>query len=318
MNSFPSSVRGLRVVVTGAAGFIGTPLVARLLDEGATVVGIDVRRAHDAPGYEHLLADASALTVDDLEALRPDMVVHLASVVGVVAASSDPAATREIILGMTRRFVDLVESIAGVRFVYVSSSEVYGRSRSFPLTEDAPLAPLSAYGQAKRDAERLVMAETAAGRLDGVVVRPFNVYGPGQRTDFVVTRFVEQALAGADVTLVGSGDQLRTFTYVDDFVDGLLRASVHRGARRLFNVSGLETWTIRGLASTIVELTGSESALVSTAPAQLGRPSAIEVENRVASCAVAQRELGYQPVVGVREGVGRCVEHARARDLHPV
>lgn len=298
---------GRRVLVTGAAGFIGSALVPRLLAAGATVVGIDVRRGHEGPGYEHLLADAATLTADDLGRLRPDMVIHLASVVGVVAASSDPAATRTAILGMTTRFVELVETLPGTRFVYVSSSEVYGRSTEFPLVEGSPLAPLSAYGQAKRDAEQLVSAETAAGRLDGVVVRPFNVYGPGQRTDFVVTRFVEQALAGDDLTVVDSGDQLRTFTYVDDFVDGLMRAGVHEGDDRLFNVSGHETWTIGALASAVVDLAGSSSAIVSTAPTDLGRPREIEVENRVASCGRARRVLGYQPRVGVLQGIARCI-----------
>ncbi|OII21826.1 NAD(P)-dependent oxidoreductase [Frigoribacterium sp. MCBA15_019] len=311
-SSSASPYRGLRVLVTGAAGFIGSALVPRLLDAGATVVGIDVRQGHTGPGYEHVQGDAAALTADQLSSLRPDMVVHLASVVGVVAASADPEATRSTILGMTSRFVDLVEGLGGVRFVYVSSSEVYGQSASFPLVETSPLSPLSAYGCAKREAEELVVAETEAGRLDGVVVRPFNVYGPGQRTDFVVTRFVEQALRGDEVTVVGSGDQLRTFTYVDDFVDGLLRAAVHQGDERLFNLSGHETWTIGALASTVVDLADSSSPVVSTAPTDLGRPREIEVENRVASCDRARRVLGYHPRVGVLEGVARCVAAARA------
>ena len=306
-----SSLRDRRVLVTGAAGFIGSSLVPRLLEAGATVVGVDIRQGHAGPGYEHVLADAATLAPDDLERLRPDVVVHLASVVGVVAASSDPDATRRAILGVTSAFVDLVETRPGVRFVYVSSSEVYGQSTTFPLVEASDLDPLSAYGQAKRDAEALVLAESAAGRLDGVVVRPFNVYGPHQRTDFVVTRFVEQALAGDDLTVVGTGDQLRTFTYVDDFVDGLLRATLHDGDERLFNVSGLETWTIGGLASTVVDLTGSTSDVVSSQPDELGRPASIEVVNRVASCARARQLLGYRPRVGVQEGVRRCVEAAQ-------
>lgn len=312
MDDHLSSCVGKRVLVTGAAGFIGRALVPRLLDAGATVVGVDVMQGHVGDGYEHVLGDAGELTADDLQDLAPDMVVHLASIVGVVAASSDPAATRQAISGLTSRFVQLVETLPGVRFVYVSSSEVYGQSFSFPLTESSALAPLSAYGQAKRDAEDLVVAESNAGRLDGVVVRPFNVYGPGQRTDFVVTRFVEQALAGDDLTVVGTGDQLRTFTYVDDFVDGLLRAALHTGADRVFNVSGFETWTIRGVAATVVELAQSSSAVVTATPEQLGRPSAVEVENRVASSALAQRHLGYQPTTSVREGIARCVQAARA------
>ncbi|WP_191330515.1 NAD(P)-dependent oxidoreductase [Frigoribacterium sp. ACAM 257] len=305
-----SSYAGRRILVTGAAGFIGSALVPRLLQAGATVVGIDIRQGYEGPGYEHRLGDAANLTAAELAEVRPDMVVHLASVVGVVAAASDPAATRRAILGMTTQFVDLVESLSGVRFVYVSSSEVYGQSTAFPLVEKSPLAPLSAYGQAKRDAEELVSARTAAGRLDGIVVRPFNVYGPGQRTDFVVTRFVEQALSGDDLTVVDSGDQLRTFTYVDDFVEGLLRAAAHDGDERLFNISGHETWTIGALASAVVDLAGSASSIVSTEPADLGRPREIEVENRVASCGRARRVLGYQPRVGVLQGIGHCIDAA--------
>ncbi|AMM19176.1 hypothetical protein AX769_02315 [Frondihabitans sp. PAMC 28766] len=315
MNNPYSSFAGSRVIITGSAGFIGSALVDWLLEAGAHVIGIDIRQGCDKVGYEHLMGDASRLSVDDLRRLRPDYLFHLASIVGVVEASSDPAATRHAILGMTEQFVEMVAEVEGVRFVYVSSSEVYGQADDFPIVETTPLSPLSAYGQAKRDAETVVLRACADDRLDGVVVRPFNVYGPGQRADFVTSRFIELALGDDDLTLVGGGDQVRTFTYIDDFVDGLLRAAVHTGSQRVFNVAGPETASIAELASIIVDESGSRASVVSVETETLGRPSDIEVRDRIASCDAARRELAYAPSIGIREGVSRMISHRRRGEL---
>ncbi|HWS31960.1 MAG TPA: NAD-dependent epimerase/dehydratase family protein, partial [Actinoplanes sp.] len=198
----------MRVVVTGAAGFIGSHLVGALRAAG-----------HDVTGADLAGADVRCdLATDDLRSIADtDLILHLAGRPGVRSSWGDGAAGahRDNVVA-TRR---LLEAAAGVRFVFASSSSVYGDAGR-PCTEDDPVDPRSPYAESKAEAELLVRAAD-----NTVILRYFSVYGPRQRPDMAFHRFVEAALDGTPAPLYGDGGQSRSFTYVGDVVDATIRAA---------------------------------------------------------------------------------------------
>ncbi|MEH0928457.1 NAD-dependent epimerase/dehydratase family protein [Micromonospora sp. CPCC 205558] len=305
-------LRNKRVLVTGAAGFIGGHLVRRLVALGASVTGLDRKPFADFPGTRHLIGDVTTLAPSTVCDLQPDIMFHLASVVGVSTAAADAGSTTDVILGGTRTALDAAARAGCRHFVFVSSSEVYGESNVFPITESTPHAPLSAYGKAKSAAEQLVREQAAAHGMRATIIRPFNVYGPQQRLDFVIPRFVSLALRDEAITLVGDGQQLRTFTYITDFVAGTLAAVAEGdGSSGIYNISGADTWSLMAVAAGVVRTLDSGSQIVNVDPTELDRPSHIEIKHRVASHRLASRRLGYAPEVHLMDGIGRVAAAMR-------
>jgi len=305
----PPSLRGTQVLVTGAAGFIGTHLGRALGAAGASVCGLDLRPSPNGAPAPWFTADIRDIPPRALRGMRLDVVVHLAAIVGVEAAAADPAATRSVIVDGTARVLAAARHVGDPTVLYLSSSEVYGEAAALPITEDTPLRPRSPYGAAKAEAEELVAEYGRDSGAAVTVIRPFNVYGPGQRADFVVPRFVGRALAGQPLPVVSDGAQLRTFTYVDDLVHGVLAALVRRGpAGRTYNVGGADARTVADLAALVIAETGGDAHVVAGLdPAELGRPAETEIRNRVASSRRAHRELGFTPRISLRDGVREVV-----------
>jgi nucleoside-diphosphate-sugar epimerase len=159
----------------------------------------------------------------------------------------------------------------------------------------------------------MVKEYSAENRARGIVIRPFNVYGPGQRDDFVVSRFVGQALRGEQITVAGDGTQIRTFTYIDDFVSGTVSAIERAPAgTATYNICGAEMTSIENIAALIQDSAGSGSVAVGVGLDDLGREAASEVRHRLGSFSAARRELGYVPRVGLREGIAQVVSSYRA------
>lgn len=305
----PRALHGRVALVTGAAGFIGSALTERLSDAGMSLVCVDVAAHAPGPDRRWLVRDARTLRAEDLPC-RVDVVFHLAAVVGVRAAALDHDRTESVITDGTAAALAIAAEM-GADFVFVSSSEVYGEPDELPTSERAALRPMSAYARAKARGEALV-AEFAAAHPDlrATVIRPFNVYGPGQQPSFVIPRFVEQLDAGLPITLVGDGTQQRTFTYISDLVDGMVLAATRpsRGFAA-YNIGGTETTTILGLAFAIARHLGIEAPRFDrVAPERLGRPTGFEVVLRAPDIGKAATELGYEPKVTLNEGLASTVE----------
>jgi UDP-glucose 4-epimerase len=310
----------MRVFVTGAAGFIGSTLVERLLERGADVVGIDAFTANYDParkranlegalarrGYRFVECDLRRAT---LEPLLSGMthVVHLAALPGVRASWGE--AFRDYaehnVLG-TQRLLEAARAVGGVeRFVAASSSSVYGAPTRFPTPESEPPRPLSPYGVTKVATESLLQAYRASFGIPAVALRYFTVYGPRQRPDMGIHRFFEAARAGAPVTVYGDGKQTRDFTYVDDAVRATIAAMTCPAEEAAYNVGGGHRVSLSELLDAIAGVSGMP-VVRTHVEAQPGDP-----RDTSADTSLAARDLDYAPATTLLEGLRRQWEWQR-------
>jgi nucleoside-diphosphate-sugar epimerase len=312
-------------LVTGAAGFIGSHLCEALLARGDRIVGIDsfeptYPRAHkqlnlSAPAGHEAFAFHEGDVVDAplaelLEGV--DCVFHIAAKPGVRDSWSGFDDYLRSNLAATKALLDACVGRA-IRVVYASSSSVYGNPESFPVTEDAPLHPLSPYGATKVATEALANAYWSSQGVDVVGLRYFTAYGPRQRPDMALARFIDAAERGEELPVFGDGRQMRDFTYVADIVAGTIAAAERGRAGAAYNIA----------SGNPVPLLDVLDAL----GAALDRPLALrfdpappgESRDTWGDTSRARDELGYAPTVGLVEGLSAQVaETQRRRAAIPV
>jgi UDP-glucuronate 4-epimerase len=321
----------MKVLVTGAAGFIGSHLCERLLARGDRVVGLDsfdlfyprtiklknLAAALAHPAFKLVEGDVRA-GADIQKALAagegaPDVVVHLAALAGVRPSLLEPERFHDVnVMGSVRLFEAC--RAAGVnRVVFASSSSVYGQDSEVPFREQDPCGrPLSPYAASKRAGELIAWN---AHHLYGpamACLRFFTVFGPRQRPDLAIHKFIAAMSRGEPIELFGDGSTGRDYTYIDDIIDGVVAAIDRQvaGARdfRIYNLGGSRTTSLARL----VELISAElkvSPRIVWKPEQPG-----DMRHTLADTALAQRELGYAPKVGIEEGISRFVKWWRNRD----
>jgi nucleoside-diphosphate-sugar epimerase len=277
----------MRILVTGGLGFIGSRLCNTLLDEGYGVRCVDDLSGSGAGGAP-VAAETVIAPADPMHIVGVDAVIHLAALPGVRSRST-PASLRAANVESTDRLA-ATAAHQNKRFVFVSSSSVYGNARRLPTPEDAPLAPLNPYAASKVAAERAVLAHGG----DPVIVRPFTVYGPGQRPDMAFARWIAAMQAGEAIPWHAAPGTARDFTYVDDAVAGLIAALEHGRAGQAYNISGWRSVELRD------------------ALALLGPPAVRELSCSSAEALVtsgcgrkAAAELGYTPRVELADGLRR-------------
>jgi UDP-glucuronate 4-epimerase len=308
-----------RVLVTGSAGFIGSHLCDALLRDGHTVVGWDSfsdhydralkelnlagARRHDA--FALVEADLTDATLRDAVA-DSDIVFHLAARPGVRDSWDDFGDYLHSNVAGTKALLD---ACAGrdVRLVYASSSSVYGDAERLPVTEDLGLHPVSPYGASKVMTETMAGAYARAHGLHAVGLRYFTVYGPRQRPDMGLARFIEWAVAGEEVAVYGDGRQLRDFTYIEDVVAAALLAAERGRAGRAYNVASGRPFPLLDVLRELGDTMGTELRLRFEG-AKLG-----DVRDTHASIERARAELGYAPATALRDGLAAQVEEAARR-----
>ena len=309
----------MRVVITGAAGFLGSHLTDVFLAEGHDVVGVDNLITGNVDNLAHLERDkrftfvrqdvSRAITVEG----AVDGVLHFASPASPVDYLEHPIATLDVGSLGTRNALELARA-HGARFFMASTSEVYGDPLEHPQRETYwgnvnPVGPRSVYDEAKRFSEALTMAYHRELGLDTRIVRIFNTYGPRMRPrdGRVVSNFIVQALAGEPLTMYGDGSQSRSFCYVSDEVNGIYRLFM-QGDADPTNVGNPDEFTVRELADIVLELTGSQSRIVSkplpTDDPRVRRPDITR----------ARETLGWSPKVPLREGLKRTIEWFQGRE----
>jgi dTDP-glucose 4,6-dehydratase len=306
----------MRVVIAGAAGFIGCHLARRYLDEGWEVVGIDNLITGDRGNVEWLSREGGFRFIEH-DVIRPVKVAGAVDLVCDLACPASPVDFGPLSVEIMRvssegvlNLLDLSREKSAV-FLHTSTSEVYGDPEVHPQREDYwghvnPIGARSVYDEGKRYAEALITAYATRHQLPVRISRIFNTYGPRMRPDDgrVVTNFIAQALAGEPLTLYGDGSQTRSFCYVDDQVEGQVRLAAADYDRPV-NIGNPEEISIRQLAEEVIELTGSASDVIEQ-PMPPDDPKL-----RRPDISLAREILGWEPRVSRREGLARTIEHFR-------
>lgn len=310
-------------VVTGAAGFIGSQVALALLNQGHTVLGVDnLSQAYDVRMKQHRLealtsrenfkllqADiAEKATIDQLFAqnLNPAAVINLAAIAGVRASTTDPWSYLNTNTLGTLNMLEYARHQKVPKFILASTSSLYGEDGTPPHNELAPTDhPLAPYAASKKGAEAFAYSYHHLYKIDISVLRYFTVYGPAGRPDMSMFRFCQWISEGRSVTITGDGSQSRGFTYVDDIASGTLLA-LKKVGYEVFNLGGHEVISINDLVSMLEEMIG-KPALRQYIPAH---PA--DVYSNVADVSKARQMLGWQPQIGLEEGVRRLVDWYRS------
>jgi dTDP-glucose 4,6-dehydratase len=306
----------MRVLITGAAGFLASHLSERFLRDGHEVVGVDnfvtgspdnVQQFADHDGFRLIESDVSSeIPFTD----RLDGVLHFASPASPIDYYELPIETLKVGSYGTHNALELAR-VNGARFFLASTSEVYGDPTEHPQRESYwgnvnSIGPRSVYDEAKRYAEAVTMAYHRYHKVDTRIVRIFNTYGPRMRPHDgrVVSNFIVQALTGQPLSVYGDGSQTRSFCYVDDEVEGIYRLFMDGDAQPM-NIGNPDEYTVKELAEIVLELTGSTSQ-VAYNPLPMDDPKV-----RKPDISRARTMLGWEPKVPVREGVAKTVEYFR-------
>jgi nucleoside-diphosphate-sugar epimerase len=303
------------VLVTGAAGFIGSHLAERCLELGDNVTGVDSFTPYYDPeckraNIERIGGSSSWRFVEgdlldlELPSILEDVeiVYHLAAQPGVRASwgqTFDAYVTSNV--SAMQRLLEACAAESVDRFVFASSSSVYGDAERMPTCEETPLRPISPYGATKVLGEHLCRLYHRSRGLETVALRYFTVYGPRQRPDMAFNKLVRAAIAGEEIVIYGDGEQTRDFTFVADAVDGTIAAACEGAPGLVYNLGGGAQISMNVVLEMISDLTG-EDLRVRYVEAQAG-----DARDTAADTTLARTQLGFAPSRSLYEGLGEQV-----------
>lgn len=307
-----------RVLITGAAGFIGSHLADRLLARGDAVIALDcfndyydpaVKRANVAAAMDN---DRYVLYEDDIcdeprlreifEVEKPDVIVHLAARAGVRPSIKDPNLYHRVNVIGSQHILDACRDFNPSHLVFASSSSVYGGCTEVPFREDNPVSrPVSPYAVTKRMNELQAHVYSHLYGLNVTMLRFFTVYGPRQRPDMAIHKFTKLILEDKPVPMFGDGSTKRDYTYIDDIMNGVIRCVDKPFRYEIFNLGEHHTTSLKELIDLISKHTG-KPAIIDNQPLQPG-----DVEITYADVEHARELLGYNPQFSMDEGIKRFV-----------
>lgn len=314
----PASVRGRQtVIVTGAAGFIGSHAAEALLARGYEVIGVDnFCDFYDRSWKElNLKCVGSKLRVEELDITdgprinaliakaKPTAILHLAAMAGVRPSIERPAHYARVNIEGTTNLLQAAVDHKVAKFLFASSSSVYGNASRVPFSEaDEVNEPISPYAATKRAGELLCHTYWHLYKLPIFCLRFFTVYGPRQRPDLAIHKFARLIEQGIPLPMFGDGSTSRDYTYVDDIVSGILAAYDHCDRYRIYNLGGNDPISLSGLIEGIEHALGKK-AIIQRKPAQPG-----DVERTYADLTRSRAELGYNPQTPLAEGLRKFAE----------
>ncbi len=309
------------MLVTGAAGFIGSTLVEKLLDSGYDVIGLDcftnyyskeqklsnIQKARSNKNYKFIEADILEV---NLEQIIRDVngIFHLAAQPGVRPSWTEfDIYVRNNILA-TKKLLDVASGMEAKKFVFASSSSVYGDAESFPTSEDAVPRPVSPYGITKDTCEKLCYVYHKSYQFPITMLRFFTVYGPRQRPDMGFHKFIEKILSNQKITVFGDGSQIRDFTYVNDIVQGIIAALISNSEFETYNLGSGRPIRLIEAIKIMQDIIGEDAEIEYFEP-QLG-----DAIKTLADIRNARQKLGYEPKTKLGEGLQAQVEWHRAKN----
>lgn len=317
---FKQEFKDKTVLVSGAAGFLGSWLSEALLEAGAEVYGIDnfasglrgnIETALKRKNFHFYEADVSKKLPEEVLKQSYDFVFHLASRASPFEFEHYPLEIIDSNTIGTRNMLEIAKK-SDARFLFTSTSEIYGQPKVVPTPENYwgyvnPIGIRSCYDESKRLGETITMAYYRQYNLNVRIVRIFNTYGPRMRADGiygrVVPRFIVQALKGEPITVFGNGKQTRSFCYVTDQIRGILKLMLSERAKgEVVNIGNPEEITIIHLAEVIKELTGSDS------PIEFHPLPPDDPPRRCPDITKARKLLGWEPLIGLRDGLKKTIE----------
>lgn len=309
----------MRILITGGAGFIGYHVARRLLGLGHAIVLVDnfndfydpalkrrnvedLRAEGPVALYEADILDVAVLS-GIFESMQPEAVIHLAAWAGVRPSIRNPALYAQVNVTGTVNVLELARRAGVQRFLFGSSSSVYGGSTRIPFREDDPVGrPISPYAATKRAGELLCHTYAHNFSMDITCLRFFTVYGPRQRPEMAIRKFARLILEGDEVPVFGDGQSRRDYTYVDDIVDGVVAALRPLPGYEILNLGGSRTVTLLELIALLEHAIGRKARL-RFLPEEPG-----DMAVTYADVSRAERLLGYRPRTTIEEGIGKFVD----------
>jgi UDP-glucose 4-epimerase len=310
----------MKILITGGAGFIGSNLTKRLVEEGHELVVLgNLLRGNkiDKVIFEKITFIKGDVRNEDLvshAATACDIIFHFAAVLGVDVVADQPVETMDVEVIGTRNVVLAAKKHGVKQILYASTSGIYGHSaiRDVALNEEVLVDPRTSYAMAKRFNEIYLASQYEESGMNSISLRFFNIYGHNQDTRMVVARFFEQANSQENLTVFGTGKQTRDFTYIDDTVEACIRL-MHVPGCHIVNVANETEWCIEDLAKLILEISGSESDIqFIDAPK---KRYDYEVERRVGSSEKLKQLTGFKPNVPLLEGLKKIYERTTLNNL---
>jgi UDP-glucuronate 4-epimerase len=303
----------MKLIVTGAAGFIGSHLSERLLAEGHEVWGVD----NFEPFYDRTFKDENVEILSNSERFKfheldirspgmkslvkevnPRVVVHLAAMAGVRPSIEDPEKYVSVNVDGTVNILEGMREVGVGKLVFASSSSVYGGNEKVPFSEADPVDhPVSPYASTKKCGELLCYTYHHLFGLDVTALRFFTVYGERQRPEMAIYKFTERILSGGEVPVYAMGESSRDYTYIGDIVEGIMLSLDHLGGYRVYNLGGSRVTKLSRLVEMIEDACGRK-AKVTLLPDQPG-----DMNITYADVSKAGAEIGYNPVTPIEEGV---------------
>lgn len=311
----------MKVLLTGAAGFIGSHLTERLLDDGYEVAGVDnfdnfydpeVKRSNIKKSLENSNFKLIEADIRDAEAMDKsvsadiDIIVHLAARAGVRPSIEQPLLYANVNINGTVVLLEAAKKHNVTKFIFGSSSSVYGNNEKVPFSEDDNVdLPISPYAATKKCCELICHTYYSLYGIDMTCLRYFTVYGPRQRPDLAIHKFARLIEQDKPIPVFGDGSMMRDFTYIDDIIDGTVAAVEKCAGFNIYNLGESEPIVINDL------ITYLEQALGKKAKKQYLPPQPGDVERTFADITKAKADLGYNPSTSIKEGLEKFVNWLR-------
>ncbi len=300
----------MNILITGGSGFIGRHLSAQLLEEKHKVTIVD-QMPTKILGVNYIKGTVMDFDTLSLALKGQEVAINLASVVGVQKNEERPAEALDVNIIGTKNVLEACRKNNVRKIIYSSSSEAYGEPIKIPIEESDSPIPITTYGIAKLAGEEYIKAYAKAYGIKYTIFRFFSVYGPDQLTDFVLPRFVANAIKNEPLIIHGDGSQIRAFCHIDDIIRGI-SLSLIRGDNEIINLGNdREVVSMKELAQRIIKLTNSKSELQIVPFANTERARGKEILHRVPALEKAKKLLGYAPSVQLEDGLYSVIAHLR-------